>query len=78
MAKITLEFDTESKEAVASIDGKTVPNFYYGSIYGAVGDMKGMCNIESRVKEDGMTRTECVYASEQNMGLSDRLKEILR
>lgn len=78
MAKIVLTFDTETKEATATIDGKAVENFYYGSMYGKMDDMKGMCNIESRSTGDGMTKTECVYASDKNAGLSNRLGKLLR
>ena len=77
MAKIVLTFDTESKEASATIDGKAVDNFYYGSMYAKMDDMKGMCTIESHSKSDGMTKTECVYASDKNAGLGKRLCKLL-
>ncbi len=78
MAQIVLTFDTETKEASATVDGKTVENFCYGSMSAKMGDYNGYCSVESRSVKDGMTKTECVYASDKNMGLANRLKGILK
>lgn len=78
MAKINIEFDTESKEAVVSVDGQAVDNFCYASVYGKMDDMDGMCHIESRTKMGGMTKVETVYASDKKSGLSDRLNRMFR
>jgi hypothetical protein len=78
MAKINIEYDTESKDAVVTIDGNKVEDFYYAYVYGKCNGMEGMCTVESKTKHDGYSEVKCVYASDKNIPLSNRLAELLK
>lgn len=75
VAKIVLEFDTVTKLATASIDGKPVDNFTSADIYQRYGYddddevVPGFsCSVRSSTEDETekMTRTQVVYASQIN------------
>lgn len=80
MAKISITVDTETNEIDVNINGETFIDVTDVSIYKYMdydGDPDIRCNISSSLKQDGLTKTTTVYASDSNSGITKAQQDIV-